>query len=173
MEGFEIYGPWRTTADRRARQRARDRQAETRTPNLETRIRAQWAVEQVDALLRAAEARSRSGSWQPGAAANYADFRALAAAQDLLGDDAKAIAKQRIEARARGRARANAPVCDNCDMRGYVNEAGKQCLYCGASTTGGRHSNANRVVEQRGYGPPPGARIEHAGAVGRILDVRW
>jgi hypothetical protein len=118
MEGIQIFGPWRVTAARASRRRneQRERQPQTRAASqhiapLETRKRAEWAVADVTTLERAAEARSRCGSWSPGAAANYADWRALADAEDLLRGVDKSTADERIEARARGRNRAHAPVC--------------------------------------------------------------
>jgi hypothetical protein len=59
-------------------------------------------------------------------------------------------------------------------MRGYLNDAGTLCLYCAASTTADRHDRnpGPRRVELRTEAPPPGLRIEHSAAVGRIVDVR-
>ncbi|MGV0772286.1 hypothetical protein [Mycobacterium syngnathidarum] len=44
----------------------------------ETRARAGWALDDVDMAMRAAAARERCGSWEPGAAIDFHDFCALA-----------------------------------------------------------------------------------------------
>lgn len=48
------------------------------------KYKAQIACENVDTLIRAADARRRTGTWQPGAAANISDHHALGAAQDII-----------------------------------------------------------------------------------------
>jgi hypothetical protein len=89
-------------------------------------------------------------------------------ARDTARIEEQAHRYDRSEARERGRARANAPVCANCDMRGYIE--GTRCLYCGDDASAGKSHVAR--LEQRAEAPPAGLRIEPSHHVGRVLGVR-
>jgi hypothetical protein len=48
-------------------------------------MRLSLAADKLDTLLAAADARQRTGSWQPGSAETPQDYAALGAAEDILG----------------------------------------------------------------------------------------
>jgi glutathione S-transferase len=48
----------------------------------DAKLKAQMAIERADAILAAADARKRTGTWQAGAAPSWVDFVALSRVQN-------------------------------------------------------------------------------------------